>query len=304
MARPVQRPLWHPLYWPHWLGLGVLRVIVLLPYPLLYRAGLLTGRLARRLMPARAAIAARNLELCFPELDAAARERLLAEHFESLGISLFEIPFAWWAGDERVARLAEISGLENLRGATAEGGGVLVLMAHFTSVEITGRQLSQHASGDVVYRKSEHPVVEYVYTHYRGAMSTRMIPRENVKTLLRRLRDGHAVWYAPDQNMQRKKSVFVKFFGHYASTTPATHKLAAMTGARVVPIMTVRKPKGSGYRIVIEPPLEAFPTDDPIADTQRINDIIERWVREYPAQYLWIHRRFRSRPPDEPQQIY
>ncbi len=300
----VKRVLWHPRYWPLWLGFGLLRLLALLPYRVLYHLGKRVGGLMRHLASGRAKIAARNLELCYPELDADARDRLLARHFESLGIGLFEIPFAWWASDKQLVALADVSGLENLHNASAEGKGVLVLMAHFTCMEITGRQMSLCASGDVVYRKSENPVVEYMFARRRGAISGRAIPRENVKLLLRRLRDGHAVWYAPDQNTQRKKAVFVKFFGHYASTTPATHKLAKLTGARVVPVMTVRKADASGYRLVIEPPLEDFPTDDVIIDTQRVNDIIERWVRDYPEQYLWIHRRFRSRPPSEPQKIY
>ena len=131
-----------------------------------------------------------------------------------------------------------------------------------------------------------------------------LIPRHAAKLVLRRLRDGHIVWYAPDQNTQRKKSVFVRFFGHLASTTPATHKLARLTGAKVVPFMAARKPSGSGYRLIIEPALEDFPTDDVITDTQRVNDIIERWVREYPEQYLWIHRRFRTRPAGDDAKIY
>ena len=131
-----------------------------------------------------------------------------------------------------------------------------------------------------------------------------VFPRDDIRRLLRRLRAGHVVWYAPDQNTQRKKAVFVRFFGHLAATTPATHKLAKMTGARVVPFKSVRKADGSGYRLELEPALEDFPSEDIEADTQRINDIIERWVREDPDQYLWIHRRFRTRPDRNDPRIY
>ena len=157
---------------------------------------------------------------------------------------------------------------------------------------------------DAMYRKTESPVVEHLTASRRAHYSGEIIPRDALKKHVRRLRDGHTVWYAPDQNTQRKKAVFVKFFGHMASTTPATHKLARATGARVVPFKAVRKADGSGYRLSLEPALEDFPSADAEADTQRINDIIERWVREDPEQYLWIHRRFRTRPDHEDPKIY
>lgn len=304
MARVATRPLWHPVHWPAWLGFALLRAIVLLPYAALQGIGRPCGRLARHLLPGRARIAARNLELCFPDLDADARERLLVRHFESLGVALFEIPFTWWAGWDRVNRLADISGLEHLQRAAAEGRGVLLLSAHFTSLEMGGRLLLRHAGFDALYRPSNNPVVEHVMANARRRGCGELIPRDAAKKVVRSLRNGRTVWYAPDQNTQRKKSVFVTFFDHFASTTPATHKLARMTGARVVPFLVVRKADGSGCRLLIEPPLEDFPSDDVVADTQRVNDIIERWVRAYPEQYLWIHRRFRSRPPSEPQKIY
>ncbi|MDJ0741062.1 MAG: LpxL/LpxP family Kdo(2)-lipid IV(A) lauroyl/palmitoleoyl acyltransferase, partial [Gammaproteobacteria bacterium] len=288
--------LLHPKYWPAWLGFGLLRLVILLPFPLLYRGGRVLGRLGRRLVTGRARIAERNLQLCFPDLSPVEREQLLKRHFESLGVSLLEIPFTWWGADRRFESLAEISGLENLDAASRAGKGVILLSAHFTCLEIGGRLLSRRAEFDAMYRPSSSPVVEYVMVGARRKGCGELIPRRAAKRALRRLRGGHTVWYAPDQNTQRKQSVFVEFFGHLASTTPATHKLARLTGAKVVPFVASRKADGSGYRLVIEPPLEDFPTNDIVADTQRVNDIIERWVREYPEQYLWIHRRFRSRP--------
>ena len=296
--------LLHPRHWPAWLGFGLLRSLVVLPRPLLMRLGRMLGGLARRLFRERVEIARRNIELCFPELDPAQRERLVRDHFGSLGMAAFEIPMAWWASDRRLEGLAEISGLENLRAAMAEGKGVLVLSAHFSCLDIGGRFLAQHFPGDVMYRPSKSPVVEHVMSRSRTRYGEAIIQRDEIKKLLRSLRAGRGVWYAPDQNTQRKKAVFVRFFGHLASTTPATHKLAQMTGARVVPFQTVRKPDGSGYRLTLEPALENFPTEDVEADTQRVNDIIERWAREDPEQYLWIHRRFRTRPSRSDPKIY
>jgi KDO2-lipid IV(A) lauroyltransferase len=296
--------LLNPRFWPAWLGFGLLRIVILLPYPVLLRLGRALGWLGRHLARQRADIARRNIGLCFPQLTEQERQQLLEAHFASLGIGIFEIALAWWASDRRLAGLAEVSGLENLQAASAQGNGVLLLSAHFTCLELGGRFLTRHVPLDAMYRQTASPVVEHLTASRRANFSGEIIPRDALKKMLRRLRDGHAVWYAPDQNTQRKKAVFVKFFGHLASTTPATHKLAGVSGARVVPFKAVRKADGSGYRLSLEPALDAFPSEDAEADTQRINDIIERWVREDPEQYLWIHRRFRTRPDHNDPRLY
>lgn len=281
--------------------MGLLRAVCLLPYPVLLRIGRVLGRLGMPLATQRVHIARTNIARCFPDLDEEQRERLLRANFAALGVSMLEVPLAWWARSERIDRLADIEGLENLRAAADAGKGVLLLSAHFTCLEISGRLLARHFPFYAMYRPSANPVVDYLMANGRLRTCEKIIPRDAPKEVIRSLRGGHTVWYAPDQNTQRKKSVFVKFFGHLASTTPATARLASLTGARVVPFKAVRKADGSGYRLTLEPALDAFPSDDPEADTQRINDIIERWVREHPDQYLWIHRRFRTRPKrDDP----
>ena len=296
--------LYHPRYWPSWIGVALLRLLAYVPYATACRLGRGLGRLIQRLGGSRRRIARRNLELCFPELDDSARERLLHAHFEVLGVGLFEIAHAWWGKDADLRPLVEISGLENLQAAAARGKGVLLLSAHFTSLEIGGRFLSMHMQFDAMYRQSDNPVFEWLLSRNRGRFCGEIIPRDSTKQMLRRIRAGHIVWYAPDQNTQRKKAVFPTFFGHIAATTPATHKLARLTGAAVVPFMAVRKDNDEGYRLVLEPPLDDFPTEDAVLDTQRINDILERWVRTYPEQYLWIHRRFRTRPTLEEPRMY
>jgi len=304
MTDLAARGLLHPRHWPLWAGFGLLRLLILLPFPLLLRFGALCGRLALPLARERAAIARRNLELCFPERDAAARERLLRDHFASLGMAIMEFGLAWWGSDRRLAGLREIRGLENLEAAAQAGHGVLMLSAHATCLELGGRLLAPVFSFVAMYRPSSNPVVRYLMERARARNCRAIIPRDEVKRVIRHLRKGDVIWYAPDQNTGRRKAVFVDFFGHKAATTPATSRLAAMTGARVVPFKVARKADRSGYLLTLEPPLEDFPTADLEADTQRANAIIERWVREYPEQYLWIHRRFRTRPSKSDPQVY
>ena len=304
MAEGANRNLTHPRTWPLWLAFGLLRAAVLLPHPALVRAGRLLGRLSLPIAKKRAAIARRNLELCFPELDAGARENMLHAHFESLGIALLEFGLAWWGSDRKLQGLAEVEGLDHLEAASSAGKGVLLLSAHFTCLELGGRLLARHFPFVAMYRPSSDPVVRHLMEAARRRVCGEIIPRDAVKQLIRSLRAGNAIWYAPDQNTGRRKGVFVDFFGHRACTTPASARLSSITGARVVPFMAVRKSDDSGYLLRLEPALGDFPSGDLEADTQRTNDIIERWVRQYPEQYLWIHRRFRTRPSRADPDIY
>lgn len=288
-----------PRYWPAWLGILFMRLSVFLPYGWMLALGRATGYLAYRLFPGRRRIADINLRLCFPEWDEAKREKVLKEHFASLGMGLWETPLGWWGSSDRLKGLCHIQGLEHLERALQKGKGVILLSAHFTSVDLGGRLLSFHAPFHAMYRSHDNPVMERVMAKSRADRVEKAIPRDDVRGMIRSLRGNHAVWYAPDQNTQRKAAVFVKFFGQTASTNSGTARLAKVTGAEVVPFYSVRREQGDGYDVVLEPPLEGFPTGDLEADTQRINDLIEGWVRKYPAQYLWIHRRFRTRPNRE-----
>jgi Kdo2-lipid IVA lauroyltransferase/acyltransferase len=298
VARPRRPPaalLW-PWHWPVWLGVGLFRLNVLLPYRLQLSLGRALGRLLYRLLPRRRQIAAVNLGLCFPELTPGQRQELLREHFASLGCAAFEIPMSWWAGDRRLAPLCHLQGLEHLQAAAAQGRGVILLSGHFTALEIGARLLLPQARFHAMYRPQKNPVIEWVMAGSRERHCEKAISRHAAKEMIRSLRGGHTVWYAPDQNTQRKEGVFVEFFGVPAATNSGTARLAKMTGAPVVPFLVGRRADGSGYDLIVEPPLEGFPQGDLKADTRRINQVLESHIRRYPAQYLWIHRRFRTRP--------
>ncbi len=288
--------LYAPRYWPTWLGLGAIRLLALLPFPVMRVTGKLIGNIAYYLLGKRRHIAEVNLKICFPEKDTDWHRHTLKRHFQALGMALLEIPVAWWGSEKKLRKLTKITGLEHLQRAQAEGKGVILLAAHFTSLEITGRCLLTEAKLSAMYRRSDNPVMERVISRQRGKWMEKIFARDAVKDVVRTLRAGNTVWYAADQNTSRKQSVFVKFFGEWASTNSATARLSKMTGARVVPFKGIRSTDGSGYEITLEPALENYPTGELEADTQRINDLIQRWVTEYPEQYLWIHRRFRTRP--------
>ena len=290
-----------PRTWPTWIGLGLFRLIALLPHKPALKLGAGLGAFVYAVLPAsRKRVLTTNLALCFPELSAAERKHLAWRHARSMGMSGVETAFAWWADDDRLRRLGRIEGLEHLREPLAEGKGVILLTAHFTPLEIGGHLLGMEVPVQVIYRRHENPAAERAIRKGRERHAEKAMHRDDVKSMIRSLRAGRVVWYAPDQNYKKSNKVFAPFFGIQAATNPATTRLAAMTGAVVVPFITYRRPDLSGYDVRIEPALEHFPGDDATADAARINAVFERWAREQPADYYWLHRRFKTRPPGEP----
>lgn len=280
-----------------WLTVAQLWLVSRLPLALQYRIGTALGALMYVTMPRRRRIARINLRLCFPELGPAARRKLLRRHFASLGLMAIEIGLSWWAPRERLRKLARVEGIEHLDAARAQGKGVILLNAHFTTLEMGGHLLPA-LSGNLVhavYRPHENAVIEYLMTHRRDSAAERLIPRDDVRTMIRSLRDNAILWYAPDQAYINRGSVMVPFFGHPAATNTGTARLAKLTGAAVVPYVAMREPGTLNYRLVISPALQDFPGDDPEQDAARLNAVIEEQVRTAPADYYWVHRRFKRR---------
>jgi KDO2-lipid IV(A) lauroyltransferase len=302
MDRPRFRAYFlHPRFWLLWLGLGLLWLLVQLPYAALLRLGRVLGALMYRVAGSRRRIARRNLELCFPALDEAARERLLKDNFASTGIAFFEMAMSWWWPRARLQRLAHIEGLEHLQAAQAEGRGVILMALHFTTLEIGAALLGQRHTIDGMYREHKNPLFDYIQRRGRERhnLDASAIEREDVRGMLKVLRAGCAIWYAPDQDYGRKQSLFVPLFGIPAATVTATTKFARLGRALVLPFTQERLADGSGYRLVIHPPLADFPGESEEADCLRINRWVEQVVSATPEQYLWAHRRFKTRPEGE-----
>ncbi len=300
MDRPrFQRYFLHPRFWLLWLGLGLLWLVVQLPYRTLLRLGRCLGRIMLLVSAERRNVAARNLELCFPELPLVERQRLLKENLQSTGIAFFEMAMAWWCPKARLARLAHIEGLEHLRDAQADGQGAILMACHFTTLEIGAALLGQRHTIDGMYREHKNPLFDYVQRRGRERhnLDALAVEREDVRGMIKLLRKGRAIWYAPDQDYGAKQSVFAPLFGIEAATVTATSHFARLGKARVIPFTQQRLRDGSGYRLVIHPPMEGIPGESELADCVRINQWVEEAIRECPQQYLWAHRRFKSRPP-------
>lgn len=297
--RPV---LLAPRHWPAWIGLGLLWLLSRMPYRALVALGHGIGWMFARIPSSRRRIARRNIELCFPELSDAERASLLENSLRDVGLMLVEFALAWLGSKRAVARVpVRIEGLEHLHAAAAGGHGVLLTGAHFSHLELAGRLLVER--GDVelagMYREHGDAAFEWAIRRARLRYACNMFTKYEIRACVRHMRGGGKLWYAPDQDMRGKDNVFVPFFGIAASTLTATHHLARLSGARVVPFFHRRLAEG-GYVLRLEPALENFPGTDIEADCARVNEMIERMVREAPNQYLWIHRRFKTRPPGHP----
>lgn len=243
----------------------------------------------------RRAIAARNLALCFPNLDDAARAGLLREHFAALGIGVFEFARAWWGSVAPLRRGLQIEGLEHMQGARAGGRGVIVISGHFTTLEVCGRLLCDQVPLAGMYRPHAEPVMEWAVKRGRLRYAAAMFTKQELRPAVKHLKQGGLLWYAPDQDPSRGDSVFVPFFGRPAHSLTSTHQLARLSGAAVVAFQHLRRDDG-GYTLRLLPAFDAFPSQDATADTARVMATIETMARAAPAQYLWIHRRFKRQP--------
>lgn len=282
--------------------MGMLWLCAKLPFPVQGVIGRLTGWCLFHFARRRRRIAEINLKLCFPELTPAALTSLLREHFAALGLGLIEVGIAWWTPRSRLLRAGRVIGAEYATAALAQGKGVLLLGAHYTTLEISAALLAclSGVRFSIVYRPHENPVLEYLFQRQRVRSAEQAIARDDMKGMVRALRAGRVVWFAPDQNFGHKHSLFSPFFGVAAATNTATSRLAKLTGAAVVPFASRRRPGTLGnYEVEFLPALPDFPSDDLQQDTDRLNRLLETQIRRAPEQYLWIHRRFKDRPGGE-----
>lgn len=300
MSRASENPrLWLPVHWPMWLGLAVFWAAAQLPWRWHRGLARLLGGFVYYFVPIRRRVVQVNLRLCFPEKSARERRALARAHYVALARGLFETCMAWWSP------LAEfppyrILGREHLEAAHAAGRGVILLTAHVTTLEVCGRIMTDLFSIGCLYRDPNNPVIAQQMRRQRERRMAIAVHFDDLKGLIRALRSGHTIWYAPDQGKRTKLSEILPFFGVPAITNTATGKLAAMTGAPVVPYFARGEADGS-YTLTVLPPLENFPTADANADAIRINALIEHHVRLAPAQYLWVHKRFKARGPGYPE---
>jgi len=294
------RDFLHPRFWPDWLALLFLRTVALLPLPLIWFIGAVLGTLLYFVMSGRRHITLTNIRRCFPGLATAAHRRLARAHFRAFTQAALATPIAWWGSAKRLKRLVCMPGQEHLERAVAEKKPVILLVAHFVAIEIGGVALAPDHFVIDLYKRPRNIFFDYLIRARRRRFGGLLVERrEGIKPVIRGIKKGGVFFYLSDQDQGRDGAVFAPFFGIPTATLTALSRLAQLTGAVVIPAQAKQLPWGKGYEFSFQPPLDNFPTDDVLADTTRMNQIIEVAVREMPEQYFWSHRRFKTRPEGE-----
>lgn len=279
-----------------------MRCIVLLPLSWQLRLGRLAGALSYRLARGRRTVVEQNLRVCFPEKTAAEHQALCREHFAALGMSVVEMAMGWYGNTAAIERHVEIEGLEYLSAALAQGNGVILFSAHFTSFEIFFPVLRQHCprlSG--MYKVQRNPLMNDVMNAGRGRNFDHLFPKDNVREMLRELGRNAVIWYASDQKYAGSNSALIPFFGVPAMTNTSISRLAASTGAVVLPYFCRRLPgRQPKYLATIGAAMPEFSGNDAVNDVRRFVALLEEYIRQCPEQYWWVHQRFKGRPGSLP----
>lgn len=288
----------HPRYWPTWLGLAALRLLVLLPLHVQIDFAQKCGHLLYYLLKRRRHITEVNIQVCFPHLSATEQKALVKQIFANNAAAVVEAAVSWWWDQRKLASLVSFKNFELLEQAQAEGNGVLLVGGHFTSIEISSRLLSTRKSFAATYRKQKNALMDHVIKSNRHKFVDEVIERKQTRRMLKALKNGHILWYAPDQDYGRNYSVFVPFFGVPAATITATSKLIRFNDSALVFIAFHRRADNKGYELVFSRPksFKEYPSGDDETDAITFNTELEKAIKKDPAQYMWAHRRFKSQP--------
>ncbi|MCP4273311.1 MAG: LpxL/LpxP family Kdo(2)-lipid IV(A) lauroyl/palmitoleoyl acyltransferase [Gammaproteobacteria bacterium] len=278
------------------MGILLIHFVGKLPYPVLVALGKGVGLLMLKLAKSRRKIAEANLRLCFPEYSDVQQKELLRDNFKSTGIGLMETAFCWSANPKRLLSNSELKGQQHLLSVLESGKGAIILGFHLTSLEFGGIALANTIPMAAMYRKNRNKHFEKAMCEGRLRNVTDVIERDDVRTMIKSLKAGKAVWYAADQDYGAKHSIFVPFFDIPAATITATSRFVRLTKVPVIPMTHYRDPDTKKFIIQLHPALENFTSIDEYTDAKQINQFLEQFLIQHPADYLWLHRRFKTRP--------
>lgn len=300
MKNPSATDFLSPYYWPHWLLLAGLRLLSLLPLPVLWVFGAALGELLFYLNRRGRRVALKNVSMCFPELLPQTGRRLVRRHFHALGQALLALPIAWWGSPRRLQRLVRFRDRHYYDQAVNAGRSVVLLAPHFVALDIGGIRLSQERLVVSMYKSPRSRFIDYMQRR-RTRFGATLIERGGaLKSLIRLIRAGRPFYYLPDQDPGNSAFVFAPFFGVPTATIKALSRIAELTEAVVIPCVTRQLPYGRGYQATFYPPLAPFPSNDAVQDAHCMNTAIEKAVLEMPEQYMWTYKRFRKQPAQAP----
>ncbi|MBT3437293.1 MAG: LpxL/LpxP family Kdo(2)-lipid IV(A) lauroyl/palmitoleoyl acyltransferase [Oceanospirillaceae bacterium] len=289
-----------PKYWLIWLGLACLRITIVLPWRWRMAVGRAIGWLLYQLSARRRVIAETNINLCFPHLRPSQKNHLVQATFADNGVGIIETAMAWWSSRQTFNQRVSVTGSELIEQAQSEGRGVLLVGAHYTSLDLGGILLAPSHPYYATYQRHGNALMDTIIRGGRLRHLPGMVERDDIRQVMRLLKQGKTVWLAPDQDVGPERSVFAPFFGVDAATTPIISRLAQATGAKVLQFSHHRINQDANYLLTISDTLASIPSGNIEQDTACLNAAIEAQVANYPSQYLWLHRRFKTRPANSP----
>ncbi len=280
--------------------LGLAWLLHFLPLPLLAWLAKGLGRLLFLIGASRRRVALKNLSLCFPALSQARRQHIAQAHFQAFAQVMLEQGLLWWASDRRFLRLVTLTGEEHW--TAVQGRPVILLAPHFIGLDWAGVRLSKYKVLASVYSRQKSKLLDRMLLKGRRRFNESVLfsRQEGLRKVVKALRQGTPFYYLPDLDFGRRNAVFVPFFGVPAATVTGLSRIAKIAGAVVLPVVARQLAQGRGYEVTIYPAWDNFPTDDVIADTRRMNEFVEQRIQQMPEQYLWTHKRFKTRPLGEP----
>lgn len=286
-----------PQYWGIWMGIIFLMILAILPWAIQHRLATFLGHIAFNKLKSRRHTTLRNLEVCFPEWTAEQLQAHAQQVFVDQMLGIFETLNAWYCPQWFKDRVS-IEGLEHLHQAQADGKGVLLLGTHSTLLDAGGYLCAQYFELGVVYRPQNNPLLDMLIYRCRATIYDHQIDHDDMRRLIRDLKNGHAIWYSPDQDYGLKQGIMAPFFDVPAATVTAHRRLLKMSKSVAVPLYFYRDGdiKDPRYHVLLEPMVTSIPSDNELEDATLVNKIIENQLRIAPTQYMWFHRRFKTRP--------
>ncbi|AZI14046.1 Kdo(2)-lipid IV(A) acyltransferase [Avibacterium paragallinarum] len=301
-----QRAFLAPKYWGFWLGLAIWRIILFLPYPILRHIGNGLGWIFSQLSVGkrRMNIAKRNLKLCFPNYNEQQIDDIAKANVKATGMAIIETGMAWFWSDERLKKWSNVEGLEHLK--THQTSGIILVGVHFLTLELGARILGMYTPGIGVYRPNDNPLMDWLQTWGRLRSNKDMLDRKDLRNMIKALRRGEIIWYAPDHDYGRKNAVFVPFFAvkDAATTTGSYYLLKSSPQSKVIPFAPLRNADGSGYTIKVAAPVDFSDLNDEVDIATRMNQVVEKEILQGVEQYMWLHRRFKTRPKESDANLY
>ena len=274
-----------------------MRIGVFIPFNFQVLIGKTIGKLLYPFMHRLRSTAYSNISHCFPDKKQNQVNLLVKRHFEAIGVSFFETANAYYGSDKKIRKLLTITNENFFHDALKEEGGIILLCSHFMPLMLGSRALLINHTIANIYRPQNNKLFDRIMVQGYKKNGAVMIKSTDTRSIIKAINNSLPIWYAPDQDLGKNNSVFAPFFGIQTATASATARLAKNNNTRVIPYSFIRTKKG--YTMSFEKPIANYPSNDPIQDATIVNQILEKQIVKSPEQYLWIHRRFKTRPNDE-----